>query len=539
MNHPKKILVFCACIQSLIGGLVSAGQPDLSRMNILFICPEDWTTEAIGAYGNDQVITPNLDSFAKESVLFTKAYSQNPVCNPSRSSFNTGLRPATTNVHSNPDKFDESIPGWATTIVESLKEHPIRTFMVGKLFHYNWDAVKQTSAFDGISNNPPKGYQGRVINYKVPEGTPPNPEKDWVHSPDPEWDAKMIEAMAIREKLWATAEKGSEQWVEGRVVFQDLSAEVVGDSGDIEERNPDGKRARVVADLIREHAQSGEQFFITLGTSRPHTPLRAPQKYFDLYDPETLRLTEAKEAFDSNIPPVAKRFGRNWDVFKIRERTEAAERAALHGYYACASFIDDQIGLVLDTLEETGLADNTIVIFTSDHGFHLGEHGMWSKISLFEQSTRVPMIIRVPGVTGGDRTDGIVELVDLYPTLLDILDLEAPHDRFEGVSFLPLIENPDQKWKKAAFSTCKQGWLYGKSVRTATHRYTEWIRSDAIGDVDAPVQFTELYDLEADRWEHRNLAGLETHTEKQDEMAALLHAGWREALPEQLVSNTP
>ncbi len=516
-----------------IGSAVAQNQlPDMSSMNILFLCPEDWSAEAIGAYGNEEVLTPRLDDLARQSILFTRAYNQNPVCNPSRGSFNTGLRTQTNNIYDNREEFDQVIPAWATTIGETLRGHPINTFMVGKLFHHNWNAVKQVNAFDGVYGNPPAGYEGRILKYKQPPGTPQNPPKDWVYTPDPEWDARMIEAMKLREEIWADAPKGTERWHEGRKVFQDLSAEVVGDSGDIEERNPDGVKARVVADLIREHSESGEQFFITYGSSRPHTPLRAPQKYFDLYDPSTLSLTSAPEEQDRNIPPVAKRFGMNWDIFKIREPTEEAQRNAIHGYYACASFIDDQIGLILDTLEETGLADNTIVIFTADHGFHLGEHGMWSKISLFEQSTRVPLIIRIPGVTNGDRTDAIVELVDLYPTLCDMLDIPLPHERLEGISMLPVIEKPEREWKKTAFTVCRQGDYLGQSVRTATHRYTEWIYFNEKENPDAPAQFVELYDLGSDPWEQNNLAGLPECAAKQEEMADRLRAGWEAALPD-------
>lgn len=533
MNYKIPLFGCLLAVYSVIQCQLSADLPDLSRMNILFLCPEDWSAEAIGVYGNEQVITPNVDQLAKSSTLFTKAYNQNPVCNPSRSSFNTGLRPETTGVYSNPDKFDEVVPEWATTIGEALKEHSIQTYMVGKLFHYNWDAVEATTAFDGIFNNPPKGYEGRVLKYRFPKGTPPNPPKTWTYAPDLEWDAKMVEAMKVRQQLWADTSEGSEQWHEGRRIFQDLDAEVVGDSGDIEERNPDGKRARVVTQLIREHAESGKQFFISYGSSRPHTPLRAPQKYFDLYDPDKLKLTEAKEEFDQNIPPVAKRFDRNWDVFKIREATEASERAALRGYYACASFIDDQIGLILDALEEAGLAENTIVIFTSDHGFHLGEHGMWSKISLFEQSTRVPLIIRIPGVTEGEKTDAIVELVDLYPTICDMLDIKPPHDKLEGISILPVIEDPKRDWKKGAFTVCRQGKYWGKSVRTDSHRYTEWIYFDEKDTSDAEVCYAELYNLETDPWEQKNLAGKVEYSKKQQEMAATLKGGWREALPDE------
>ena len=530
--HYKLPLLLPAYIVSLIFvGALHAKLPDMSKMNILFLCPEDWSAAAIGAYGNDSVLTPNVDELSKSSILFTKAYCQNPVCNPSRSSFNTGLRPETTGVYSNPYNFEKVIPAWATTIGETLRDHPIKTYMVGKLFHHNWEAVQQSGAYDGIFGSPPDGYQGRVLKYSVPKGTPQNPPKSWTYTSDLEWDAKMIEAMKIRKELWANSEKGSKQWNRGREVFQSLQAEVIGDSGDIAERNPDGKKARVVAELIQEFSQSGEQFFITYGSSRPHTPLIAPRKYFDLYDRSKLKVSPASKDKDINIPPVAKRFGRNWDIFKLRDETTETARAAIHAYYACASFIDDQIGLILSTLEQSGLAENTIVIFTSDHGFHLGEHGMWSKISLFEQSTRVPLMIKIPGVTSGSICEEIVELVDLYPSFCDILGIDLPHDKLEGISFLPLIEDPEKSWKKAAFSSCRQGSYMGRSVRTKSHRYTEWVDIKEKNQINARVHFTELYNLDADSLEQNNLADKSDYVSLQTQLASVLKSGWKQALP--------
>ena len=242
-------------------------------------------------------------------------------------------------------------------------------------------------------------------------------------------------------------------------------------------------------------------------------------------------MTQARKELDQNIPAVAKRHGRNWDIFKIREETPEQAQAAIHAYYACASFIDDQIGLMLDALEESGLADNTIVIFTSDHGFHLGEHGMWSKISLFEQATRVPLIVRIPGVTDGLTCGEIVELVDLYPTLCDMLEIELPHDKLEGLSFLPLLETPDQVWKNAAFTICRQGKHLGRSIRTKSYRYTEWTDYADRDDDHAVVRFAELYHLQADKLEQVNLAGRIEYGPIQRELARLLDDGWKSALP--------
>ena len=226
MNYKSYFLCALVLTQFISVGVLQAALPDLSKMNILFLCPEDWSAAAIGAYGNQQVKTPNLDEFAKTGTLFTKAYCQNPVCNPSRSSFNTGLRSDTTRVFSNADKFQEVIPDWATTIGETLKSHPIKTYMIGKLFHHNWDAIVQSSAYDGmLKYGKQEGYKGRVVEYSIPKGTPPNPPKTWTYTSDLDWDAKMIEAMKVRKELWANAVKGSEQWEDCLLYTSDAADE--------------------------------------------------------------------------------------------------------------------------------------------------------------------------------------------------------------------------------------------------------------------------------------------------------------------------
>lgn len=225
--------------------------------------------------------------------------------------------------------------------------------------------------------------------------------------------------------------------------------------------------------------------------------------------------------------------GCNYDIFNGLypkfAQTPVREREALAAYYACASYVDAQIGLVLAGLEGAGLAENTIVVFFSDHGFQLGEHGMWSKFSLFEQSTRVPLIVRMPGAAGNGRaTDAMVELVDVLPTLAEWWGL--PRDpRWEGDSFAPLVQQPVQPWKEAVFATIPISGL-GRMVRTPGWRYSEWRKDTALPGKTPPVA-RELYDLQKDPWEQINLADDPAHTAKAAEMAARLQAGWQAARP--------
>ncbi len=262
---------------------------------------------------------------------------------------------------------------------------------------------------------------------------------------------------------------------------------------------------------------------MTLGSSRPHTPLICPQKYIDMYDPATIPPPQAPRDQDQGVPDLAVRFGRPADIFMVRDATPQTTREAIAAYYACVTFLDTQLGLVLDALEETGLAENTIVIFFSDHGFHLGEHGHWSKYTLFEQSTRVPMIVRVPGnPANGSVCDEIVELVDLVPTMGDLLGMPVP-ENVEGTSWVPLLADPSRPWKQAAFTVFGNAGEYN-SVRTKRHRYTEWQHK---GDL-----IKELYDLQQDPWETVNLADRPDVADIQRQLASQLAAGWRGALPE-------
>jgi len=486
------------------------GRPNTSRMNILLFDNEDFTAEAIGCYGNRIVKTPNLDRLAATGVRFERAYVQAPCCNPSRTSFCTGLRPETTGVYGNGDVMNEHLPDWAVSLVEVLEQKDVYTANIGKLYHQTAWAEKQLRPFDRLEFcAPPSGYKGVRKGYRIPPGTPPNPTQ-FTFSPDPEVEARLL---ALRKELQAKARQlpPLERYKVMRRLGWEISKRCIGDSGKVEEREGDGQKARLAAQMLREFAESGRQFFLSVGFSRPHTPLIAPKKYVDMYDPADMPPPKAPPAQDRGIPKFAK------NVADVDPAHGAGRLVA--SYYACASFIDAQVGLVLDALEETGLADNTIVIFFGDHGFHLGEHGCWSKYTLFEQVTRVPLLVRVPGAAGnGCVCRGIVEMVDLVPTLADFWNIPVP-DRMEGISFAPLVADPARPWKKAAFTAHHTG--KARSVRTERYRYTEWQRDNAV----------ELYDLQEDPLEQVNRADDPALAGVRAEHARLLKAGWKAALP--------
>jgi uncharacterized sulfatase len=288
----------------------------------------------------------------------------------------------------------------------------------------------------------------------------------------------------------------------------------VSDKPDDEE--PDGIAARLAVNFLERHSDG--PFFLTVGFRRPHAPFIAPRSYFDLYDPNAIALPSAPPGDLDDVPRVAVRYhleSPRWNT------PHDEQRQLIAAYYACVSFVDAQVGLLLDALDRLGLAGETIVVLTSDHGFHLGEHGgLWAKGTLFEEAVRVPLIVARPN-TAPARSPRLVESVDIYPTLADLCGLPIPHG-LEGTSLVPLLDEPNLEWKPAAFTTVKrEEGVMGRSVRTEKYRYTEW---------GSPRE-AELYDLDADPQQFVNLARTPAYAEIAASMRRTLRAGWRAARP--------
>ena len=376
-------------------------------------------------------------------------------------------------------------------------------------FADGFDLIEYTHQYDR-----PPGFKG--ILRPVPHGPTHTGE-------DVELEAFRIPEKSTAERLRtlhterdaAIAAGKPNNW-ELRKPFQQLYAEQVGDSGIDEASMEDGRIARSAARLLDELAQNKQTFFLNIGLYSTHTPLLAPKKYVDLYDPAKLTLTPAPHSKDKNVPAVARRNGQNYDIFNGMYPefgpTPERQRAALAAYYACASYVDAQIGLILDALEKNGLTENTIVIFLADHGFQLGEHDLWSKFTLFEQSTRVPLVIYQPGAEGNGKTcNSIVELIDIFPTLCDLWQIEKPA-ALQGKSLTPLLNDPSRPFKPAAFSVITLGGL-GRSLRSDRYRYAEYFKSTEFPASDTPSLATELYDLKSDPFEQNNLANSPEHAE--------------------------
>ena len=462
--------------------------PRVEHPNVLFIAVDDLTV-ALGSYGAYPTArTPNIDRLAAEGVRFERAYAQDPLCNPSRTSFLSGLRPATTHVWGNFVEPRHRI-GDALMLPEYFRSHGYFTARVGKIAHGR--------------------YEGAVS-----------------------WD---ISDNAVRREHYLPGVDRSQvrdnSWIEGAA--DGLSrAEILGHLGrptgmpltwratdETEDQTPDGQTTRRVIEIMREHRD--RPFFIGTGYHKPHQPWVAPASFFEQHPVEAVQLPAGPPDDTEDIPAPA--LG---GYPEDPEHSEDQKRQAIAAYHATVTLIDVQVGLLLEALNELGLDRTTIVVFVSDHGFHLAEHGgLWRKHTQFEESTRVPLIVRLPGGVAGKATPALVELVDLYPTLADLCGLPVPA-HLEGTSFRRVLADPGITWKKAAFSEVKRNGAHGRSIRTARHRYTEWAPLQG----DGPVEF-ELYDTERDPKEYDNLAVLPGHEVTLSALKGMLEAGWRAALP--------
>ena len=468
MISEKRSLLGLCCVVLLCLGHVSAEASD--RPNILFVTIDDLNND-LGAYGHDLVQSPNIDRLAASGVRYERAYSQSPMCTPSRSSFLSGLYPDQTGIiaHGSHTRltphFRDHVPG-VTTLPQLFREQGWFSARVGKIYH--------------------QGVPGQI-------GTP--------GADDPaSWDV-AINPIGI-DKL---DESGIRSWNEDAVRKRSFGGTLSWQAIGKDEEHTDYHVATAAIELMKNHhpAKTGKPFFLGVGFYRPHTPFVAPQKYFDLYPLEDIEPYIMPANDRSDIPEIG-----------LTDRpgqlglTLAQRKVVIRAYYAAVSYVDAQVGRVLDALDELGLADSTIVVLVSDHGYELGQHGLWQKGSLFESSARIPMIIRAPGMkAAGEASGSPVEMVDIYRTLTDLAGIGAPH-YVMGRSLRPTLDDADAVVRTSALSSIlsrvkgSDGQfafrkIRGHSIRTVRYRYTEW---------GGGLYGAELYDHQADPEELTNLA---------------------------------
>ena len=447
-----------------------------SKLNVLFLIADDLNCD-LGSYGAAGLRTPNIDRLAARGVRFERAYCQFPLCSPSRSSFLTGRRPNVTGVLTNPNAtspvsphFREKIPA-TVTLPQLFKANGWFSARVGKLYHYGVPLDIGTSSLDDFHS------WDQVVN---PRGR------------DREIHDKIF-------SLQPGQFGGTLSWL-----ADDEGADL---------DHTDGIGATEAIRLLERFKRESRPFFLAVGFYRPHTPYVAPQKWFELYPTAGIQLPGLSDD-DRTRTPAAAYLSANAAQAKL---TDDLRRQAIQAYHASISYMDAQLGRVLDSLDQLGLAQNTVIVFTSDHGYHLGDHGLWQKQSLFERSARVPLIIAAPGAkANGQASRSLVEMLDLYPTLADLAGLKAPA-YLDGTNLRPVLENPAHPVKPAAFSQVRRGNNgEGYSVRTERFRYTEW--SNARGEITA----AQLFDEVADPAEAKNLIAEPAHAATAKELAALL-----------------
>ncbi len=456
--------------------LLADNQKPKNKPNVLFITIDDLRPK-LGCYGQEQIISPNIDRLAAQGVLFTESFCQVPVCGASRASLLTGLRPTRTRFTSFATVADEDAPG-IDAIPKHFKKNGYHTISNGKVFHhYEKDGA-------GGWSEEPWHANGWVDAPWYPKG-------NWRNYLTDENLSLALHRENGAGKAWEAADVPDEAYFDG------ATAE------------------KTVNDLVRLK-DSDKPFFLAVGFRKPHLPFNAPKKYWDFYKRNEIKLADnplvPKGAPDSSLPDNL------WEInayegipYHRPISDDETSRTLIHGYYACVSYIDAQIGIILDELEKQNLRDNTIIVLCGDHGFHLGEHSLWSKFTCYRESLRAPLIISAPGIKGGQKTSGLTEFIDVYPTLCELSNLRLP-DHLQGESFVRLMQNPELPWKQAVFSRIGKG----DSVRTKRYRYTEWTKDDR------EIYARMLYDHQSDPNENKNIAELPENKDLVNKFSKML-----------------
>ncbi len=470
-------------LQAVLSALILSDAAASDRLNVLVIGVDDLRPE-LGCLGDRHMVTPHIDRLAARGLTFDRAYAQWALCLPSRNSVFSGYRPDSIRMLQGARFFREAKPD-TVALPQLFKQHGYFTRSFGKILHHDGQD-------DPVSWSEPRYW---------PEGGKPH---GFIYAAPQNLHCKlaMDRAENFENPLVEKADVDDEAYADGLV-------------------------AREAIETLRRAAD--RPFFLMVGFFKPHTPFCAPAKYWDLYDRDKIELAPNPRE-PVNVPAVAMNAWRYVRSFRDMPNegpvSDEKAREVKHAYFACVSYVDAQIGRLLDELKKLGVAERTVVLLWSDHGYQLGEHGMWCKHSNFETSTRTPMILSVPGQEStGTLTDALVELVDVYPTLVDVCGLPTP-EHLEGASMVPLLAAPNRPWKSAAFSQYARGGLMGYSMRTDRYRFNQWVsRNDP-----SQVRATELYDHELDPGENRNLAD-EAAPELLERLSRQLESGWKAARP--------
>lgn len=449
-----RLLFLLACLPVVFAS--AAEKP-----NVLLICVDD-LKPVLGCYGDPMAKTPNLDALAARSLKLDRAYCNQAVCSPSRNALMASLRPQTLGIYDLPTNFRKSRPD-AVTVAQHFKAHGYRTEAMGKIMHVGHGNDEDEASWT-VPHFKPKAKQYVLAGNEAPKAEKKNPGQSW------------------KDPRGAPTESA------------DVPDETYGD----------GQIALEAVRRLKAAKETGEPFFMGVGFLKPHLPFVAPKKYWDMHDPAKLP-QPAREILPDGAPDYAGQPGGELRQYKgVPGGKEPLgpdlTRHLIHGYYAATSYMDACVGLVLAALEETGLADNTIVVLWGDHGWHLGDHGIWCKHTNYEQAARIPLMVAKPGGSG-TVSQALVETVDLFPTLAELAGLPVP-EGLDGRSFAALLTDPTAAHRDHAIHVYPRNDLLGRAIRTDRHRLVEWKKPGA----DAATAEFELYDYESDPNETKNIA---------------------------------
>lgn len=478
MSHCSRSFLAIICL-----GFLPALALGTERPNVLFIAVDDLRPE-LGCYGKAYIHSPNIDRLAASGVRFEHAYCQQAVCGATRNSLLTGLRPDTTGIHGNTKSFREVFPD-LVALPQHFMQNGFASVGMGKIYHQN----------DPLSWSEPLPSPKYMV---------------WLRP----------ENIAAAKRRGAEARK---QGLTGRQLTRVARGPATEMADVADDAYPEGELTERALKKLTE--LKDKPFFLAVGYVRPHLPFNCPKKYWDLYDRDEIEIPQP-QAPPKGAPKIAlTSWGEMRSYAGIPRRGPVSDEQALeliHGYRACVSYVDAQVGRLLDELDRLELADKTIVIIWGDHGWKLGDWGMWCKHTNFELDTHVPMIVRAPGAAGnGKSCPALVEYVDIYPSLCDLAGLPLP-EHLEGKSFAPLLEDPGLSWKSAALSQYPRGKNMGYSMRTERYRFTLWVDQATRERTEA----IELYDFEKDARGAVNVAADPKYREIVEQLTAKLRSIW-------------
>ena len=516
-------LIFCVVLSLLI---YSCNTPDKTKVtqqkpNVLFVSIDD-LRPSLGVYGDTIVHSPNIDQLASEGMTFRQTFAQSAVCAPSRASLMTGLRPDSTRVWHLGDKFREINPN-TVTMPQYFSKHGYHTVNLGKIFH---------------------NYMPDSISWDEPDLRPSRYLK-------PDWLGRDGETFYISEEVAKSQVRKRDSLLKLRPVrYADgWNTGPAWEAADVHDTlYYDGAQNKLTKQVLTRLSKMDEPFYMGLGFFRPHLPFTAPKKYWDLYDknkiplasnlkiPENAPIHSMNSMYELRHYDGFNHIGHPTSSFTMPEDTA---RTLRQGYYASVSYVDKLLGDLISHMKDIGIYENTIIIIWGDHGWKLGDHNSWGKMTNYNIDLKVPLIIRYPDQDNrGKQTYAFTELVDIFPSLCEIAGIPIP-DYMQGTSFVPLIENPEREWKKAAFSqfhrrprVSADGKRYmGYSINTKTYHYIEWYDWNPKTGEHGEYRTAELYDAINDPTETINIAQQEEHKAVIKVLSEQLNEGWKNALP--------